>query len=88
MAGKPHRGVLVLVMGILAIVFNVCFIPGVLAIIFGNQDLREMDAGAMDPTGRGMTQAGRICGIIGTVLTAAWALFYLLFIVLAIGGRH
>ena len=27
-----------------------------------------MDAGTMDPGGRGMTKAGKICGIVGTIL--------------------
>ena len=34
----------------------------------GNGDLREIDAGTMDPAGRTMTQAGRICGIIACIL--------------------
>jgi hypothetical protein len=33
----------------------------------GNTDLKEMDAGTMDPSGRGQTQAGKICGIIACV---------------------
>jgi len=53
---KPHRGVVVLVLGILGIV--VCFICGIIAWVMGNNDLREMTAGIMDPSGRGMTQAG------------------------------
>lgn len=35
----------------------------------GNADLREMDQGRMDPSGRGLTQAGRILGMIQTLLT-------------------
>jgi hypothetical protein len=34
----------------------------------GNGDLKEMDAGAMDPSGRSTTNAGRICGMIATIL--------------------
>ena len=34
----------------------------------GNGDLKAMDAGAMDPSGRGLTNAGRICGMIATIL--------------------
>ncbi len=43
---------------------------GVLAWIWGGRDLALMKAGVMDPTGHGMTTAGYICGIIGTVLNA------------------
>ena len=64
---KPHRGVLVLVLAILGFVLcgPVTAIP---AWIMGSADLKEMDAGTMDPTGRGMTTAGRILGIIQTIL--------------------
>jgi len=73
---KPHRGAVVLVLGILGIV--VCFICGIIAWVMGNNDLREMDEGLMDPTGRGITQAGKICGMISVILvivgTAIWLL--------------
>lgn len=63
---KPHRGVMVLVLGILGIV--VCFICGIIAWVMGKSDLQEMDAGIMDPSGRGLTQAGKICGMISVIL--------------------
>ncbi|MGB7768587.1 MAG: DUF4190 domain-containing protein [Verrucomicrobiia bacterium] len=63
---KPHRGTLVLVFGILSLV--ICAPLGIAAWIMGSGDLKEMDAGTMDPSGRGTTQAGKICGIIGTIL--------------------
>lgn len=63
---KPHRGTLVLVLGILSLV--VCSPLGIAAWIMGSGDLKQMDAGTMDPSGRGNTQAGKICGIIGTIL--------------------
>ena len=63
---RPHRGVVILVLGILGIV--VCFICGIIAWVMGNNDIREIDAGLMDPSGRGMTQAGKICGMISVIL--------------------
>jgi len=63
---KPHRGTLILVLGILGLV--VCGPLGIAAWVMGSGDLKEMDAGTMDPAGRGTTQAGKICGIIGTIL--------------------
>ncbi|MFA6562290.1 MAG: DUF4190 domain-containing protein [Verrucomicrobiia bacterium] len=63
---KPHRATLILVLGILSLVL--CAPLGIAAWIMGNGDLKEMDAGTMDPSGRSNTTAGRICGIIGTVL--------------------
>ena len=35
----------------------------------GNNDLKEIDAGRMDPSGRSLTNAGRILGIVAVVLT-------------------
>lgn len=63
---QPHRGTLILILGILSIVL--CQPIGIFAWIMGGNDLKAMDAGAMDPEGRGLTKAGKICGIIGTVL--------------------
>ena len=63
---QPHRGTLVLVMGILG--FLVCFICGIFAWVWGNEDVRKMKAGEMDPEGRGLTDAGRVMGIISVVL--------------------
>jgi hypothetical protein len=63
---KPHRGTLILVLGILGLV--ICGPLGIAAWIMGNGDLKEMDAGLMDPSGRGLTTGGRICGIIATIL--------------------
>jgi hypothetical protein len=64
---KPHRGTTILVLGILGLV--ACGICGIIAWVMGNQDLKEMDQGIMDPAGRGNTSAGRICGIISVVLS-------------------
>lgn len=63
---KPHRGTLILIFGILGLV--ICQPFGIAAWVMGNGDLKQMDAGAMDPEGRSLTNAGRICGIIATVL--------------------
>jgi uncharacterized membrane protein len=63
---KPHRGTLILVLGILGLV--VCAPLAIAAWVMGSGDLKQMDAGTMDPGGRGNTQAGKICGIIGTIL--------------------
>ncbi len=41
-----------------------------------NRDLRAMQAGEMDPTGEGLTRAGKILGVIVTVLWLAGVLLY------------
>ena len=63
---KPHRGTLILVLGILSLI--VCAPIGIAAWLMGNGDLTLMDSGQMDPTGRSLTNAGRICGIVATIL--------------------
>ncbi len=63
---QPHRSGLVLTFGILSLTCC-CFIFGIIAWILGNQDVRAMEAGTMDPSGQATTQTGRILGIIGTI---------------------
>ncbi len=72
----PHRGTMILVFGILGLV--VCCFFGIVAWSMGSNDLREMDAGRMDPSGRSNTNAGRILGIVSVILPLAGLLFYLL----------
>ncbi len=78
---RPHRGVMILVFGILG--FVCCFIFGIVAWVMGSSDLREMAAGRMDPSGRGLTQAGKICGIISTALQIVGIVIW---IIVAIGA--
>ena len=61
----PHRGAAILTLGILSIV--ICSPLGPFAWVMGNTDMAEIRVGRMDPEGEGLTQAGRILGIIGTV---------------------
>jgi hypothetical protein len=78
---RPHRGVLILVFGILGLVL--CFPFGIAAWLMGNGDLNEIRSGRMDPEGEGLTQAGRICGIVATAL--ALLVMLLFFLGLALG---
>jgi hypothetical protein len=73
---EPHRGALVLVLGILSVAltltgacFPVGFVLGIVSWVMGNRDTRAIAAGRMDPEGEGITQGGRICGIVGTALS-------------------
>ena len=87
---KPHRGTLILVLGILSLV--VCAPLGIAAWIMGSGDLKQMDAGTMDPSGRSNTQAGKICGIIGTILliigVCIGALFFVIGLAAALAQHH
>jgi hypothetical protein len=77
---QPHRGTTVLVLGILSLVL--CQLCGIFAWVMGSRDLREMDAGRMDPEGRGLTQAGKVCGMIGTLILCVGVFFYLVVVVI------
>ncbi len=74
---QPHRGTLILTLGILSLV---CCSPlGPVAWLLANSDIKLMDAGVMDRMGRDTTSAGRICGIIGTVLMGLGCLLSMLY---------
>ncbi|MHC4680022.1 MAG: DUF4190 domain-containing protein [Planctomycetota bacterium] len=79
----PHRGGLILALGILGLVC--CFICGIIAWVMGNNDLREMAAGRMDRSGQGLTQAGKICGMISVILQIIGLVMWLLFMALGAG---
>ena len=76
---QPHRGTMVLVLGILGIV--VCWICGIIAWVMGTKDIKEIDAGRMDPSGRQTTMAGKVCGIIGTILGIVGLVFLILYVI-------
>jgi uncharacterized Zn finger protein (UPF0148 family) len=81
----PHRGLTVLVLGILGLALwsiGIGVIPAVIAWAMGNKDLRDMKRGDMDFAGKDMTEAGRLCAIIAAILAgcliALWAAVVLL----------
>lgn len=83
---QPHRGATILTLGILSLI--ICAVLGIFAWVMANRDLRLMNAGQMDPSGRGITQAGKICGMIGTILLCVgvgFALLYFVFVVVILG---
>jgi len=86
---SAHRGGMILTLGVMAIVCNIAGVPGILAWVLGNADLKQMDAGRMDPEGRGTTQAGMIMGMIMTIFVIigiALTVCYFLFIFVLIAG--
>ena len=70
---RPHRADLVLNLSILALYF---FPLGILAWFLGSRDLALMNAGVMDPSGRGTIQCARI---VGTGSAIASFLVFLMF---------
>ncbi|MFT5301302.1 MAG: hypothetical protein ACI814_002105 [Mariniblastus sp.] len=81
----PHRGGLILALGIISWVVS-CPLFGVIAWIMGSGDLREMRAGRMDSSGMGLTQAGQILGMIHSILLLlgiAGSMFFVVMITIA-----
>jgi hypothetical protein len=66
--GARHRGPLVLALGLLGWV-GLCPAFSAVALSLGVADLREMNEGRMDPTGRPMTQTGLILAMLHCVLS-------------------
>ncbi len=62
----PARGGAILTLGILSLVL--CGFLGPIAWAMSSNDLAAIDRGELDPRGRGTVTAGRVCGIIGTIL--------------------
>lgn len=65
-APAPHRGVLILVLGILSLGF--CALTGPFAWLMIREDMAAIRAGRMGKSGEQMTQIGKIMGIIGTLI--------------------
>ena len=65
-----------LVLGILGVV--VCGILAPIAWSMGTKELEAIDSGRRPPQNRGTANAGRILGIIGTVLLAIGIIFIVL----------
>jgi len=81
---KPHRGTLILVLGILSLI--VCQPVGIAAWIMGNADLKQIAAGTMDPEGKSLTQIGKILGMIAVIILVIGIVLGILGLVLGIGA--
>lgn len=67
--GAPHRGGLILALGILSFFFPLLgLIMGATVWSMASNDLRAMREGYMDPSGQGPTQVGHVFAIIATLV--------------------
>lgn len=81
---QPHRGGLIVTLGVLSWV--TCPIFSVFAWVLGVGDLRLMREGRMDPNGLPQTQAGMVLGMINVILwmvAGLISLFVVLFVAAA-----
>lgn len=87
--GAPQsnsNATLILVLGILSIVFAGCgIVLGPVAWILGNNALAS---GTVDSSQIGQVNAGRICGIVGTVLGALVIVLYIFFFAVGFSSMH
>lgn len=79
---EPHRGTLILVLGILSLLL--CAPIGIAAWIMGSSDLAAMRQGRMDRSGESITRVGQVLGIVATVLMAIGVAFFFLGIVVTV----
>lgn len=82
---KPHRGAVILAFGILGLV--VCQLFGIAAWVMADNDLKEMNRGYMDPSGRDLTTVGRILGMVATALMAIPVVILLFVLIGSIASR-
>ncbi len=81
---EDSQATTILVLGILGLVL--CQFLGPFAWVMGNKELAAIDAGTRPPENRGTAQAGKILGIISTVMLAIGVVFFAFFLVLLIVG--
>ena len=82
MPANHPQGTTILVLGILSLV--ICSILGPFAWSMGNKALREIDADSTTTyANRGQVVAGRICGLIATILLAISAVVIVIAIIAA-----
>jgi hypothetical protein len=82
---EDSQATTVLVLGILGLVL--CQFLGPFAWSMGSKELAAIDAGRRPPENRGTAQAGKVLGIIATVLLIIGVVFFLgLFVLLMIGA--
>ncbi len=82
---KSHRASLILAFGILGLI--VCQLFGVAAWVMGKSDLEEMDRGYMDPSGRDLTNTGRILGMVSTGLMVMSLIIVAFFVLIPMLAR-
>jgi len=78
------RATLAMILGILSLVC--CQLTGPFAWVIGGKAVREIDASGGRLGGRGQAMAGKVLGIIGTVLLGLAVLYVLLIVAIGVFG--
>lgn len=82
--GDHPKAQTAMILGILGLVC--CGLLAIPAYIIGNNAVKEIDASGGQYGGRGMANAGKICGLIGIVLMVLGIIFYV--ILFAVGAAN
>lgn len=77
----PSRGGTILALGILSLV--VCSVMGPIAWAMGNEEMRRIESGQAPEDGRSNATAGRICGIIASVMLMLGGMLFLMLLAMA-----
>jgi len=90
-ASPPTDGMAIaaLILGIVSFPGICCYgvvglAAGITAVILGRMSLRKIEAAGGMIGGRGLAQAGWICGLIGAILGALYGIFSILFLIFGI----
>lgn len=83
---EESQATTILVLGILSLICS-CLPLGIAAWVMGNRELQAIDSGRRNPENRGTANAGRVIGIVATVLglIGFMILFAFLFLGLSVG---
>ncbi|WGX94623.1 DUF4190 domain-containing protein [Nocardioides sp. L-11A] len=79
--GDHPQGTTILILGILGLVC--CGPLGIAAWVMGNKAIKEIDANPGAYTNRGTINAGRICGMIATILMIVGIVAYIILFAIA-----
>lgn len=80
---EESQATTILVLGILSLLCS-CLPLGVAAWIMGNRELQAIDSGRRNPDNRGTANAGRIIGIVATVLGLIVLIIFFAFLFLGL----
>ena len=73
---EPSQATTALVLGILGVIG--CFIAAPFAWYFGTKEVNAIDHGRRNPANRGTGTAGKVLGIVGTVIGSLLLSFFVL----------
>lgn len=79
--GDHPQGTTILILGILGLVC--CGPLGIAAWVMGNKAIKEIDANPSAYTNRGTVNAGRICGMIASILLVVGIVAYIILFAVA-----